>query len=65
MELKEGKQLLFEPIYSLELVELETLKIYIKTNLANSLIRPFKSLIKASILFDRKPDRNLYFCVDY
>ena len=35
---KKGKQLLFGLIYSLKLVELEILKIYIKTNLANNFI---------------------------
>lgn len=38
IELKESKQLLFESIYSLEPIELEILKIYIKINLANSFI---------------------------
>lgn len=32
---KEDKQPLYNPIYSRELVELETLKTYIKINLAN------------------------------
>ena len=38
IELEEDKQPPFRPIYSLGLVELETLKIYIKTNLANGFI---------------------------
>ena len=38
IKLEEDKQPPFGPIYSLKLVELETLKIYIKTNLANSFI---------------------------
>ena len=65
IELEEGKQPPFRPIYSLGPVELETLKIYIKTNLANGFIRLSKSPARAPILFDRKPDRNLRFCVDY
>ena len=65
IELEEGKQPLFEPIYSLGPVELETLKTYIKTNLANSFIRSSKSSAGASILVDRKPDGSLCFCVDY
>ena len=43
IQLKEGKQPLFRPIYSLEPIELETLKTYIKTNLANGFIWPSKS----------------------
>ena len=65
IELEEGKQPLFGAIYSLGPVELETLKTYIKTNLANGFIRPSKSLAKAFILFDRKPDESFCFCVDY
>ena len=42
IKLEEGKQPLFGPIYSLGSVELETLKTYIKTNLANGFIRPSK-----------------------
>ena len=47
--LKKGKQSPFGPIYSLKLVELETLKTYIKTNLANGFIRSFKSPAKTPI----------------
>ena len=65
IELKEDKQPLFDPIYSLRPVELETLKTYIKTSLANSFIRSFKSPAKAPILFVQKPDRSLRLCVDY
>ena len=38
IDLVDEKQLLFSPIYSLGTVELETLKIYIETNLVNSFI---------------------------
>ena len=58
-------QPLYSPIYSLKLVELETLKAYIKNNLAKSFIRPSKSLAEASIFFDKKPDGSLRLCVDY
>ena len=65
IKLEEGKQPYFRPIYSLKSVELETLKTYIKTNLANGFIWPSKFPIGALILFNKKPDRSLYFCVDY
>ena len=65
IELEEGKQPLFGSIYSLDLVELETLKTYIETNLANSFIQPSKSTAGAPIFFDRKPDRSFCFCEDY
>ena len=65
IELEEDKQPSFGPIYSLGQVELETLKTYIKTNLANSFIRPSKSPAGALILFNWKPDKSLRLCVDY
>ena len=65
IELEEGKQPPFGPIYSLGSVELETLKTYIKTNLTNGFIRPSKSPAGAPILFDRKLDGSLRLCMDY
>ena len=65
IELEEGKQPPFRSIYSLGPVELEILKTYIKTNLANGFIRPSKSPAGALILFDQKPDESLRFCMDY
>ena len=65
IELEEDKQLPFGPIYSLGPVELETLKTYIETNLANGFIRPSKSPTGALIFFNRRLDENLCFCVDY
>ena len=53
IKLKEGKQPLFGPIYSLGPIELETLKTYIKTNLANGFIQPLRSSVGALILFDQ------------
>ena len=49
-----NKQLLYSLICSLGLVELETLKIYIKANLASGFIRPFKYPIGTLILFIQK-----------
>ena len=65
IELEEGKQPPFRPIYSLGLVELETLKTNIEAILTNGFIRPFKFPIGAPILFHRKPNRSLRLCVDY
>ena len=38
IESKKSKQLFLSPAYSLKLIEFETLKTYIKTNLANGFI---------------------------
>ena len=64
-ELKEGKQPPFRPIYSLGLVELETLKTYIETNLSNGFIRPSKSPAGVPILFNWKPNESLHFYINY
>ena len=65
IDLKKDKQPPYEPIYSLGLVELETLKTYIETNLANSFIHPLKSPAGTPILFYKKPDGSLCLCVNY
>ena len=65
IDLEENKQPPYGPIYSLGPVELETLKTYIKTNLANGFIRPSKSPAGAPILFDKKPNGSLRLCVNY
>ncbi len=65
IELIEGKQPPYRPIYALSLVKLETLKAYIKTHLQTGFIRPSKSPAGAPILFDKKLDGSFYLCVDY
>ena len=65
IKLVNGQQPLYGPIYSLGPIELETLKAYIKTNLANKFIRPSKSLADTPILFDRKSDSSLQLCFNY
>ena len=56
IELKNGKQLPYRPIYSLGPVELETLKTYIETHLKPGFIQLSKTSTGAPILFDKKPD---------
>ncbi len=65
IELIEGKQPPYGSIYALNLVELEILKVYIKTHFKTTFIWPFKSSADASILFDKKPDSSLHLCVNY
>ena len=65
IELVDGQQPPYGPIYSLGPVELETLKAYIETNLANGFIRPSKSPAGALILFDRKSNGFFQLCVEY
>ena len=65
INLEDGKQLSYRPIYSLGLVEMETLKTYIKSHLKTGFIRPFTSPAGTPMLFDKKPDGNFRLCVDY
>ena len=65
IELEKGKQPPYRPIYILGLVEFETFKTYIKTNLANSFIQASKSPTVAPILFVRKLNSSLCLYVNY
>ena len=65
IKLQKSKQPPYRPIYSLQPVELEILKIYIEINLANGFIQALKLLADAQILFIRKPDDSLCLCVYY
>lgn len=56
--LEKSKQPSYEPIYSLGLIKLKILKIYIEANLANNFIHLFKSPASTPILFDEKPNRS-------
>ena len=50
IKLEKDKQLFFSPIYSLRLIELKTLKTYIKTNLAITLSN-FLNLLPKHLFF--------------
>ena len=65
IDLKEGTQPPFGPIYSLSQDELAELKTYIEENLAKNFIRHSKSPAGAPILFVKKKDGSLRMCVDY
>ena len=65
IELDEGKQPPYGPIYSLGPVELETLKAFMETHLKTRFISHSKFLTVAPILVDNKPDGSLRLCVDY
>ncbi len=65
IKLIKGKQPPYRPIYALSLVELKTLKAYIKTHLKTEFIQSSNSPAGAPILFDKKPNDSLRLCVDY
>ena len=65
INLLDDKQPPYGSIYSLGPIELETLKTYIKANLASGFIRPSKAPVGAPILFVRKKNGSLCLCIDY
>lgn len=65
IDLTNNKQLSYGLIYSLGPEELDTLKIYIETNLANKFIRPSKFSVGTLIFFVCKLDGSLCLCIDY
>lgn len=64
INLEPNKQPPYNPIYSLKLVELETLKTYIEIHLKIRFIWPYKSSTNASILFDKKSDGSILLYVN-
>ena len=65
IKLVDNWQPLYDLIYRLGPMELETLKAYIENNLANGFIKFSKFPARVSILFDKKPDGSLRLCLDY
>ena len=65
IDLQEGTQPPFGPIYNLSQNELATLREYLDENLAKNFIRHLKSPAGAPILFVKKEDGSLRMCVDY
>ena len=60
IELVQDKQPSYGPIYSVGLMELETLKVYMETTLKSGFIQSSKSPTEAPLFFDKKSDGSLY-----
>ena len=65
IKLEKDKRLSFGLIYNLRPIELETLKIYVKTILANRLILLFKFFARAFIFFNQEPNSSFCFYINY
>jgi len=65
INLEEGAQPPVGPIYSLSTSEQEALKRFIEKNLNIDFIQPTFSLHSTSVLFVKKKDGSLCFCVDF
>lgn len=64
-QLKDSKKLSYKLIYSLGFVELETLKIYIKTYLKTGCNWSSKFFAAALILFEKNLDSSFYLYINY
>jgi hypothetical protein len=65
IDLQDGAQLPFGPIYNVSQNELLALKDYIKENLAKNFIRHSRSSAGVSILFVKKKNRSLRMYANY
>ncbi len=65
IKLIKEKQPPYGSIYTLSLIELETLKAYIEILFKTGFIQPSKSFASSSIFLDKKPNGILCLCVNY
>lgn len=65
IQLKEGATLPFGPLYGMSREELKALKDWLEENLRKGFIRPSSSPVASPVLFVKKQDGGLRFCVDY
>lgn len=68
IELERGastSDLKFHPLYRMSSEELEVVKKYLVENLDRGFIEPSQAPFAAPVLFVKKPDGSLRFCIDY
>ena len=65
IKMEPGTQALSGPLYSMSREELEVLKKYLTENLNKGFIQASSSPAAAPVLFVKKPEGGLCFCVDY
>jgi hypothetical protein len=65
IELKGNNTFRYSLLYKITTAELETVKEYLINNLDKGFIKASQALYTASVLFVKKPDRSLRFCIDF
>lgn len=65
INLKKGFQFLNRILYSMSRDEIVELKRYLEENLAKGFIKASRSSAASPVMFVKKPDEGLRFCVDY
>jgi transposase InsO family protein len=59
------KELTYSPLYKMSLEELEATKRYLLDNLGKGFIEPSQAPFAAPVLFVKKPNGGLRFCIDF
>ena len=65
IELKGDNTLKYSLLYKITTAELKTVKEYLIDNLDKGFIKASQALYAAPVLFVKKPDRSLRFCIDF
>lgn len=60
-----ASKLKYSPLYRMSTEELEVVKAYITDNLAKGFIEPSQAPFAAPVLFVKKPNGSLRFCIDF
>jgi transposase InsO family protein len=65
LEADGASSLRYSPLYKMSAEELETVKEYLTDNLAKGFIEPSQAPFAAPVLFVKKPNGSLRFCIDF
>jgi hypothetical protein len=65
IELEGDNTLGYSLLYKITTAELETVKEYLINNLDKGFIKASQALYAAPVLFVKKPDGSLWFCIDF
>jgi hypothetical protein len=65
IELEGDNTLRYSLLYKITTAELKTVKKYLINNLDKGFIEASQALYAAPVLFVKKPDRSLWFCIDF
>jgi hypothetical protein len=65
IKLEDNNTLRYSLLYKITTAELETVKEYLINNLDKGFIKASQALYTAPVLFVKKPDRSLWFCIDF
>jgi transposase InsO family protein len=65
LENNDASALKYSPLYKMSVEELETVKEYLTDNLSKGFIEPSQAPFAAPVLFVKKPNGALRFCIDF